>query len=379
MRCRIDCFLVLLASSSVFFFTGCSHPAQGERNPVAVHTMTLHPYEQGSVCNYSGHVEPSSVHTISFRVGGRIQKRLLTLGARVKKHQILFTIDPFLLDQQSSQANASYLAAQAQDQYAQRQQQRARYLLAQHFISPAGYENMVTQAQIAHQTAKATQAAWAIAQEKQRDSILRSPIDGIVTQVTADTGQVVASSQAVATIAATQNPEIEINVPEEHINLLPYATHLIIVLNTLPQHPWTGFIHQVARTADPLTGTYAVRVRCTHPDQHIQFGMTAHVQFSLPFVQEQKPLHTTIFAVPTTAVLRKDDAATVWLIRQEQAMSTRVNILGTTDTQYLITSPLLHTGDLIATSSAHLLRNDQHIHIIEETTQAIHMPVQPSS
>jgi RND family efflux transporter MFP subunit len=241
-----------------------------------------------------------------FRINGKIIERNVETGSVVKKGTLLAKLDSMdtALSTQAAQAEVS--AAEADLALAQAELDRQHQLHDRKFISEQALDIQEAKFKAAAARLKQMRAQAAVTGNQSRYTHLVAERAGVVTQIHAEPGQVVAAGEAIVRIAVPDNQEVEIAVPESRMQGIAINVPAEIRLWANPNSVYQGKVRQVAPSADNLTRTFQVRVVLLKADTSVRLGMTAGVRF---YHQE-----TNDFLLPTTAVTQRDGQSVVWVV-----------------------------------------------------------------
>ena len=142
----------------------------------------------------NGTLNPVVLVNVGTQVSGTVRKLYVDFNAQVKAGQPLLEIDQSLLAAQARQSEASLKSSEAALDLAVANEQRMKSLLAQEYVSQQDYD-------VSRQVLRSARAAVAQARA-QRDkdgvnlgnTVIRSPVSGVVVDRQVDIGQTVAAS-----------------------------------------------------------------------------------------------------------------------------------------------------------------------------------------
>jgi multidrug efflux system membrane fusion protein len=312
------------------------------------------PAEESAGTSFSGDVRARHESQLGFRVGGKIARRHVDAAARVAAGAVLADLDPHDFELELGAARAAVAAAQADLALAQGEHDRFAALLERQLVSRSQFEAQETALAAARARLEQAQAQQAAAENQVRYAQLRADVDGIVTSITAEAGQVVAPGQVVAVLAQDGEREVEIALPEAGLRRYPVGMPAQVALWSAPERRLAAKVREVAPGADPASRTYRARVALLETDDTVQLGMTARVFFAAG-------AHDAL-AVPLTAMHALDDAPAVWVVdpasgavalRPVQVLAWRedtVEIAGGIDAQDLVVVAgvhKLHPGQVV--------------------------------
>jgi len=255
---------------------------------------------------FAGEVKPRHEADLAFRIGGKVVARNVDTGARVRKGQVLARLDPADVALQTDAAKAALAAAEADHTFARAEALRYERLHAEKFVSASAVEQKKNLANAAAARLDQARAQLAVAHNQAGYATLVAPDDGVITAILAESGQVVASGQAVMKLAREDEREVAISVPENRVRELKEARELGVFLWANPQKAYPARLREIAPAVDPVTRTFAVRVSILDADPAVQWGMTANVGL-------RGAGRGGAVLIPAPALYRKDGAPAVWV------------------------------------------------------------------
>lgn len=369
--------LALFTGASAIFSLGGCH--QGEVKAPAPRPALAYQIKAGAGSEtelYAGEIRARVEVDHAFRVGGKIVQRMVDAGATVKKGQALARLDPQDIKLASDAATSQVAAQKTEADFAENELKRFRDLFTRGFVSQSALDQKISLANAAKARLDAVRAQAAVSLNQAGYAILVAEMDGVVTQVMAEAGQVVAQGQPVMRIANPKEKELSISAAESKLGdfrkVLAQAdakgatknsgANLRVALWSQPSKYYPARIREIAGAADPVTRTYAIRLSIQNPDEAIQLGMTAYAVFGT--ANESNTL-----SVPLSSIYvkgdPKGDVVGVWLIAADGKVSLKpVTVLQYRETSAFI-EPLggaaggIKAGDLIVAAGVHKLREGE--------------------
>jgi multidrug efflux system membrane fusion protein len=329
---------------------GChkSAPPAAEARQVQTIAVTLTPDDQES--SYTGDVRPRWESALGFRVPGKIVSRAVDVGARVVKGQLLARLDPE--DQRLGAESARQQLVAARSDFEQAKADLARYkdLFSKGFISAAEYDKRKWTYDTASARLEQSTAQLELNRNQTAYTQLHADMDGVVTAVQAEVGQVVTPGQAVIKVARLEQKEVAVNVPENRLGELKAANDVDITLWATPGKVYQGHIREISPSADAVTRTYTVKVTVLDPDATVQLGMTANVFL------KRNGTHLRVARLPLTALFQNGEQPAVWIIdpKTNQVQLKTVQI-GRYTQDYVTVVSGLNEGDVVVRAGVHKL------------------------
>ena len=329
-------------------------PARGVR----VQTVTLSaPIEEKS---YTGVVTARYQTALGFRVGGRIDARLVEVGQVVREGDVLMTLDPADLDAGLRAAEANLAAARAQAVQATAEEARQAQLLESGWIAQARYDIAKAAAEGAAEAVRAAEEAARLARNAQGYATLRAPSDGLVTVIAAEAGQVVPEGQPVLTLVRPGAREALVAIPEGGIaELDTWQAQASIWSGGLAGA--TATLREVSPQADAASRTHDARFTLEGTAATAELGATVTVRLT-------RSLGEPVVTLPSSAVLFRDGAPVVWRVTPtgDRVVAIPVEIVRMGPERADLRG--LSTGDQIVILGVHRLDEYLPIRIVEDVT-----------
>lgn len=313
--------------------------------------------------DYSGSVRARTDMNLGFRVNGKIVERRVDIGEKVKPGDVLARIDPtdYALAVRRSQADLD--AAEKQVQTADLSRIRAQQLFDKN-VAP---KSQLEQAQLSYDQAVATRdsAISALAEAKNQVSYadLTSDMNGIVTAINADVGQVVGSGTPVITVAVDGEKEVQIAVPEMDIAQFKVGKDVKARFWSDDALVLDGKVREVSGSADAQSRTFAVRVSLPN-DPRVLLGMTATVEATADNTQPY-------MSIPLSALAQKDGRQIVWLVDRDAGTvhARNIKVADFSDDGVRVADGL-KTGDVVVAAGTQFMSENLKVKLLAADQQA---------
>ncbi len=187
-------------------------------------------------------------------------------------------------------------------------------------------------------------------------------IDGVVTAVDAEVGQVVQPGTVVVRVAKTSEKEIVIGLPEDKVDAMRKVENVSVRMWANPNVTIPGKIREVSPIADPATRTYTVRVAIPEAPADVKLGMTALVQFSSTLAQP-------MIRVPLTALFHEKAVTSVWIVENNAVKLVPVQVGGTAGNEVVLVGGV-KPGQTVVTAGVNLLKQNQKVKILPQEQAA---------
>lgn len=351
-------------ASLAFLLSACGH-----EEPVAVTVrpaMVVKPEPSAQAMDsYPGEVRARFEPDLAFRIGGKVSRRLVEEGQRVKANQPLAELDPEDVRLQLEASRAQVAAAEANLSLVRAERDRYKTLMERQMVSRSQYDNAENLYRSGAARLKQIRAEFDVASNQASYSILRAPQDGVVARRSVEVGQVVSAGQTVFTLATDGEREVLISLPEQSFGRFKIGQPVSVELWSQPDQRFSGRIRELSPAADPKSRTFAARVAFTAGSVPAELGQSARV-----FIQsaEKVPL-----SVPLSALTAENGATYVWVVNPDNTLKkvpVRVGAFGEK------TVPVLEglgANDWVVAAGVHVLLDGQQVRPVDRSNRVVNL------
>ena len=288
--------------------SGSTAPPQG--GPVAVGFVTVQPASSDLTSELPGRTTPLRSGEVRPQVSGVILRQLFTEGAVVHAGQPLYTIDPALYRAAVRQAEANLASAESRAHSAGIKADRYRPLAADQAVAQQDYTDAASAAHEAVAAVAQARAALDTARINLRYTTVPAPVSGRIGRSLVPVGGLATAGQTQPLAVISVLDPIYVDIQQSAADMMALRQSFLADGGTAPMHapvallldngnvysqPGTLEFSEV--TADPATGTVAMRARFPNPQGLLLPGMFVRARLTLA-------RQTAVFLVPQPAVLR---------------------------------------------------------------------------
>lgn len=309
--------------------------AQAKAQTVKVMPATKQDVKQNGT--YSATVQAFAVNNIAPQSGSRIQKINVEVGDFVGKGQILAEMDRVQLDQ------AKLRLTNAETELA-----RLKQLYEQGGVAQSDYE-------AAELNCKVSKSTYDNLLE---NTILRSPIRGVVSARNYDRGDMYAMAAPIFTVQQIVPVKLLVGISEADYTKVRKGDVVTLTVDALPGKSFSGTIKRLYPTIDPATHTVNIEVQVPNQSRELRPGMYAKVEVNFG--------HSTNIVVPDAAVVRLQGSGqrNVFVVEDGVAVQREVTLGRHFEGQYEILSGLSE-GELVVVKGGNSLRNGAQVEILD--------------
>ena len=345
-----------------------------------VRTVTLQGGNDSFTRRYFGTVQGGKRADLSFRVPGTLNRINTEKGSSVKRGTLLATLDPRDFNTRIAQAQSALSQAQAQYKNTEADFKRYENLYRQKVIARAQYDTYKTQVDVAKSAVDSAQANLKAARDSLRDTELRAPFDGVISDRKVENFQDINAKQTIFTLQDLNTLEIVFNIPDNDILIAPVPKvrnlqdlkehaelfNITAKFDALPEKSFPLAIKEVAAQATAANTYPITAVMPTQRDIRILPGMSVTVAVDFA-PEDSKSENRGKYSVPVTAIRSEGRNNYVWRYAVGQVSRVPVRVGEIHDGGYVdIEGDTLKGGDVIVTAGVYFLHEGQRVRLTED-------------
>jgi len=350
----------MAAASAAILLGACKPAAEApppspEVRPVRV--MSVEQRAAGETVSLTGTVQAQTEVNYSFRIDGRMIERPVRVGDAIKPGQLIARLDSSNEEASLQSARAQLAAGRAQLTEQRNNFNRQKELLAQRFISQAAFDQIAANLQSAESNVQSAQAQVNLAQNRVSYTRLVADAPGTVAKVGAEPGEVVPAGRMVVQAARTEGRDAVFNVPAQVKDAAPANPEITVSLTTDAKVSAKGRVREVSPRADPVTGTFQVRVGLIDPPAGLRLGSTVTGRMRVD--------SAAAIEIPGSALVRQGAQSAVWIVDPKtQTVSMRTIDVTSHDAGRVVVAGGLESGDLVVTAGVQALHPGQKVRLL---------------
>ena len=219
------------------------------------------------------------------RTNGYVKRRLVDIGSRVKKGQLLAEIDTPEVAQQIAQAEAGLTTAQANERLAQSTASRWSAMLATDSVAKQDVDEKLSNAAARHADLAAAQANLNRLRQLGDFQRIVAPFDGVITARGTDVGALVtagsgpSAGQELFHIQAVDRLRVYVNVPQAYAPFIKVGGAAQLRVAERTGHAFAATIVSTAESLDQASRTLLTQLEVNNSDASIRPGSYAEATF----------------------------------------------------------------------------------------------------
>lgn len=359
------CILFVLSGSALYIKS-----RENKGLLVNVTTTRAEASSGNEIPSLSGKLEAQQSANVVSKTTGRVGSVKVDIGSMVKTGDVLVTLDASELAASVSQAEAAvgvarnnYNTAQIDYETARLNYERNKSLYEQGAISLSLFQNNYEQPfkkaeQYAKYGSEATLqqalAALELARANYANSIITSPINGVVTAKNINPGELATTSVTLVTIVNLDRVFLQTAVDETYINKLKEGSTIPVKVAAIHDEVFSGVVSNISQAASTSNKGFTVKILIDNISHLLKPGMFA--ESSLGSINHLE------LTIPKSAVVNEGGHNYVWIVENGKVLKREV-IKGSSDALKAGINEGLKEGQEVVTSGLDQLKDGISVNI----------------
>jgi len=282
-RAPLTLGITLLATALAF---GCKPKADAAKEPpppppaVAVSTVPVTPLETPRTLRLTGTLRGERETDLAANVAGRVLSMTLERGQRVKKGELIATVDVSSASLALAEARVAVQTSKTQEAINQADCARYERLKSSGAVTDLEYDQVTAKCKTAPLNREAAEARQSIAAKNVGDGRVRAPFDGIVTDRYVEVGEYVQPSSRVVSLAQVADLRLEFSLPETNYPDVKLGESVAFRVGAYPATFFSGTVSHVSGAVRE-TRDVLVEAAVKNPDAKLLPGMFADVELTI--------------------------------------------------------------------------------------------------
>jgi RND family efflux transporter MFP subunit len=272
----------------------------------------------------SGKIQATNSADLSTRMMGYVKKVHVNVGDKVKKGQLLVSINNTDLQAKKAQVNAGISQAQTTFNNAEKNYNRFKNLFASKSISQKEMDDMTANYQMAKAGLESANQMKNEINAQFTYSNITAPFSGIITSKNIEAGDMANPGMPLISLETPKVFEVIAMVPETEISLIKKGTAVNVLVKAINKSV-KGKVTEVSTSAKNTGGQYLVKIDLETTDANILSGMFSTVQFPV-----ERQTKSSLVLIPTDAIVKNGQLSGVYTVSESNTALLRWLRLGRT-------------------------------------------------
>lgn len=405
--------LVVVTLLGSLIFTYVKNKADSSANlnadtAVAVRIEEAAPKSVSATVNLNGKLKPIQEIYIIPKLSGKVSNIYFDIGQSVKVGDVLFTLEDKDIRSQMKQAQAgldmansglaratgggaelqeiqlkaALTSAEINFDDAKLAFERTKQLFESGAVSKISLEQSESQLKLAEQqynsaksnydititktnpeniaSAKAqvnqASAALEIVKSQLDNTVVKSPINGLIATRSIDVGELVGSTSIAMSVIDLSSVLVDVNATEDMINKIKLGDKVEVIIKAAGDNQFAGEVTNISPSADPKTQSYPVRIKIDNSSGVLKGGMFAEAKIVLDKTSDT-------LAVPISAVIDENNKKYVYVLKGDIAEKREV-ITGLFDDELIAIAKGLSEKEAIIVKGQELIQDGSKVTVI---------------
>jgi len=270
----------------------------------------------------SGKIQASNSADLSTRMMGYVRKVHVNVGDKVRKGQLLVSINNTDLQAKKGQVNAGVTQAETAFNNAEKNYKRFKNLFASSSVTQKEMDDMTANYEIAKAGLESANQMKNEINAQFAYSNIKAPFNGVITSKNVEKGDMANPGMPLISLETPKVFEVIAMVPETEISKIKKGTSVNVLVKSLDKI-LKGKVSEVSSSAKNTGGQYLVKINLDKTDVPILSGMFSTVQFPL-----EEKVKSSLVLIPTEVIVKNGQLSGVYTVSESNTALLRWLRLG---------------------------------------------------
>lgn len=282
-----------------------------------VATVEVHPLSRR--VPITGTVEPRDWTEVKAQIAGEIAAVAVRSGESVKRGQLLARLDARDLNARLADKRAGLAGARAQLALSSRKRDTARAMFERDLVPRMELDSAESAYRVSEANVESLEAQLEQARKAVADTEIRSPLDGVVSERSAQVGSAVTPGSKLFTVVDLSTLELTALVPASDIPSVEVGQEVDFQVEGFGARRFGGSVERINPSTEPGSRSIAIYVQIANAAGELRGGMFAQGSLRIAESADAK-------VIPASAVHEEGGAPYVYRIEGDRLARREVEI-----------------------------------------------------
>jgi len=256
-------------------------PEEEKIAPILVRTFKVKPTDFTDILPVMGTVKGETEIELKFEINGTIESICFREGEKVKKGDLIASLNPKDGQLKLEYAKNKLISAQASYDSVLKKLEIHQKLYQAGAIIKSKVEEIELECESAKFQVETIKSEEKLAQHELEKSNLFAPIDGVIGKREAEEGEFVTPQDAVATLLEIDDVLVEVGIVERDIDKIKLGQEAKLFVDAYPNLTFAGVIENIFPLVEGKSRTLTAKIKINNPDGLLLPGMFCRAEVSI--------------------------------------------------------------------------------------------------
>jgi HlyD family secretion protein len=292
-RVAIAILIIVVIAGSAYYLFG-SGKSNSEQQVQARKTVLPKRGDLRVSINATGQIEPVKAVEVKSKASGEVTKLFFEAGDYVNKNDLLCKIDESQVRYNYDKAVADLAVAEVSAKIQEKAFKRQQEMYQKGLIPESDMDNAELSLEQTRAQVVRTRAARDDAKKQLDDTVIRSPINGLILKCNVEEGQIIASGVSnvsggtlLMQIAQTDSVYVVAQIDETDIGKVELGQKVEVEADAFPDKTFHGEVLKIAPISivQQNVTIFEVTTKVDNPERKLKAGMNANIEVITSFSQ----------------------------------------------------------------------------------------------